>query len=334
MTEVELLHAPPADPGLPPPDVDVDAQGLDEKPLAPGRLAVRRFIRHRLAMGSLIVLGIISLFVLLAPITTRHAESEPVRQPVTAEVENQPPSADAWFGTDSIGLDLYSRIIWGGRVSIWIGIWVAIASSVIGTLVGAIAGYRGGLLDDILMRVTDLFLAFPLLVALLVLRNVFASQSWMKIFFGELNSPRFVIVLLTLVAWMTVARIVRSSVLSLKEREFVEAARALGATDRRIMIRHLIPNSLGPIIVAATTTVAVAIITESTLSFFGFGVSRAEGHASWGNLLADSQGVVQAGYWWLALFPGLALVITVLCINFIGDGLRDAFDPKQAKTRV
>jgi peptide/nickel transport system permease protein len=334
LTEVEIFQATPEVPSEAPPDVDVEAQGLDEKPMTPGRLALRRFIRHRLAFGSLIVLLIISLFVIFAPVTARHAESEPLKTPVTAEIQNQAPSGDAWFGTDSIGLDVYSRVIWGGRVSIWIGIWVAIFSAAVGTVIGALAGYRGGWVDDILMRITDLFLAFPLLVALLVLRNVFANLEWLKFLFGELNSSRFVIVLLSCVAWMTVARIVRGSVLSLKEREFVEAARALGATDRRIMLRHLIPNSLGPIIVAMTTTVAVAIITESTLSFFGFGVSRAEGHASWGNLLADSEGVVQAGYWWLALFPALALVVTVLCINFIGDGLRDAFDPKQAKSRA
>ena len=328
------MHTAPTHPGEAPPDADLQAEGLETVSLTPGRLALRRFFRHRVAVVSLVILGFITLLVLFAPITARYEEAEAIAPQVTTEIINKPPSAEAWFGTDSIGLDLYSRIIWGGRVSIWIGIWVAVLAGLVGTVIGAVAGYRGGVLDDVLMRITDLFLAFPLLVALLVMRNLFASQEWLKWLFGDLNSPRFVIMLLMFVAWMTVARIVRSSVLSLKEREFVEAARALGATDRRIMIRHLIPNCLGPIIVAMTTTVAVAIITESTLSFFGFGVSRGEGHASWGNLLADSQGVVQAGYWWIALFPGVALVLTVLCINFIGDGLRDAFDPKQTKTRA
>jgi ABC-type dipeptide/oligopeptide/nickel transport system permease subunit len=152
--------------------------------------------------------------------------------------------------------------------------------------------------------------------------------------FGDIKSVRFMVVLISMIAWMPVARIVRGVVLQLKEREFVEAARALGATDRRIVLRHLIPNSLGPIVVAMTTTVAIAILTESTLSFFGFGVSAEVGQTSWGNLLTDSRGVIQAGYWWIALFPALALVITVLCINFIGDGLRDAFDPKQQRIRA
>ena len=151
-------------------------------------------------------------------------------------------------------------------------------------------------------------------------------MSWL---FGDLNSIRFMVVLLSFVGWMATARIVRGTVLSLKEREFVEAARALGASDTRIIMRHLVPNSLGPIVVAMTTTVAAAILTEATLSFFGYGVSAAEGKSSWGNLLADADGAITTQRWWLAVFPSLALIITVLAINFVGDGLRDAFDPKQ-----
>ena len=304
--------------------------GLTTVTLSPGRLAVRRFLRHRLAVASLIILSIIVLICILSPITARYS----VLTQVPGLGDFKPPQRAAWFGTDRAGRDLYSRMVYGGRVSIFIGVMVALASSLVGTTVGAIAGYRGGLIDNILMRITDLFLAFPLLVALLVMRNMFAEVSWLEWLFGDIKSVRFMVVLLSMIAWMPTARVVRGVVLQLKEREFVEAARALGATDRRIVIRHLIPNSLGPIVVAMTTTVAIAILTESTLSFFGYGVSASIGQTSWGNLLTDSRGVIQAGFWWVSLFPALALVVTVLCINFIGDGLRDAFDPKQQRMRA
>jgi peptide/nickel transport system permease protein len=176
-----------------------------------------------------------------------------------------------------------------------------------------------------------LFLAFPLLVTLLVLRNAFNEIPALSWLFGELNSIRFIVVLLSFVGWMGVARIVRGVVLSLKEREFVEAAKAVGASNRRIIVRHLIPNSIGPILVAMTTAVVAAIVAESALSFFGYGVDPGQGKASWGNLLAASKGSVQSGFWWMPLFPSLVFVITILCVNFIGDGLRDAFDPKQDK---
>jgi peptide/nickel transport system permease protein len=227
---------------------------------------------------------------------------------------------------------MYSLILWGGRVSLFIGIAVAISASIIGTLVGAFAGFKGGKFDDFLMRWTDLFLAFPLLVALLVLRQLPEKQAWARTAFGETTSIRLTITLLVIVSWMPTARIVRGQVLSLKEKEFIEAGRALGASNWRLISRHLIPNCIGPIIVAATFTVAAAIITESTLSFFGFGVQPP--HVSWGNLLAGSKAYVGQGKWWLVLFPSLALLFTVLSINFIGDGLRDALDPKQAKERA
>jgi len=250
---------------------------------------------------------------------------------VTLRSSYNAPSSEAWFGTDDLNRDVYSRVIWGGRISLFIGIAVALSASIIGTLIGAFAGFRGGLIDDLLMRATDLFLAFPLLVSLLVLRNAFDKISWLSWLFGDLNSMRFIVVLLSVVGWMGVARIVRGVVLSLKEREFVEAAKALGSSNRRVILRHLIPNSIGPILVAMTTAVVGAIVAESTLSFFGYGVNPGEGKASWGNLLASSKGAVQSGFWWIPVFPGTVFVVTILCINFIGDGLRDAFDPKQDK---
>jgi len=310
-----------------------DEQGLTTTTMSPGRMALRRFLRHRLAVVSGVTLALIVLIVVLAPITARYDQAEPIKEDV-AGIQYLSPRAEAWFGTDSIGRDLYSRIIWGGRVSLFIGIAVALFSALIGTAVGAIAGYRGGLIDDILMRVTDLFLAFPLLVALIVLRNVLSSLNWLAFAVPDLKSPLFMVFLLSVVGWMGVARIVRGVVLSMKEREFIEAARAVGSSDKRIMLRHLIPNAMGPIVVSITTAVAAAIITESTLSFFGYGVQASEGKASWGNLISDAQGAVTTGNWWLAVFPCAALVITVLCINFLGDGLRDAFDPKQQRGRA
>jgi peptide/nickel transport system permease protein len=194
--------------------------------------------------------------------------------------------------------------------------------------VGAIAGFRGGKFDDIMMRVTDLFLAFPFLVTLLVVRNVLGALPWMKPITGEMNSVRFIIVLFGIFGWMGVARIVRGQVLSLKEREFVEAARAVGASRRYIIARHLLPNSVGPIMVALTFSVVGAIISESTLAFFGYGPQAGDGATSLGILVGQAKGAVQTGFWWLAVFPCFALIVIALSINFIGDALRDATDPR------
>ena len=322
--EEQLPHEPRGD----------DAAGLAPTSVSPTRLALRRFFRHKAAVASLAVLIVLILMVVFAPTTARHTEIEQLFDSEGQALRTVSPRADAWFGTDSLSRDLYARIIWGGRVSLAIGVFVAFFSAIIGTAVGAIAGWRGGIVDDALMRITDIFLAFPLLVALLVMRNLFAEISALSWLFGEKESVRFIVVLLSLVGWMLVARLVRGTILSLKQREFVEAARALGASDRRIVLRHLIPNSLGPIVVAMTTTVAVAIITESTLSFFGYGPSPAEGRSTWGNLLREADGAITTERWWLAVFPGAFLVLTVLCVNFVGDGLRDAFDPKQRRNQA
>jgi peptide/nickel transport system permease protein len=307
------------------------AEGIDATSKSPARLAARRFYRHRAAVAGAIVLTVITLAVILAPWIAPYTETEAVGDPRTDYIFLHP-QRDFWFGTDSIARDMYSLILWGGRISLFIGLAVAFTASIIGTLIGAFAGFKGGKLDDFLMRFTDLFLAFPLLVALLVIRQLPEKQAWAKTAFGATTSIRLTISLLVIVSWMPTARIVRGQVLSLKEKEFIEAGRALGASNWRLISRHLIPNCVGPIIVAATFTVAAAIITESTLSFFGFGVQPP--HVSWGNLLAGSKAYVGQGKWWLLVFPSLALLLTVLSINFIGDGLRDAFDPKQAKERA
>ena len=201
-------------------------------------------------------------------------------------------------------------------------------STIVGCVIGAVAGFRGGRFDDIVMRVTDLFLAFPFLVALLVVRNTIGGIGWLTAIIGDKSSARFVVFLLSVFGWMGVARIVRGQILALKEREFIEAARAVGATRRYIVRRHLLPNSIGPIMVALSFAVVGSIIAESTLAFFGYGPQAGDGGTSLGILVGAAKGAVQSGYWWIAVFPCFALVLISLAINFIGDALRDATDPR------
>ena len=302
--------------------LDPDSQGLRTESLSPGKLAWLRFRHHRAAIISLVVLVIMTVLCALAPWIAPYGQNEAL-----GAANFGPPSSEFWFGTDQIGRDLLSRILWGGRVSLFIGIATAISAGLIGTAVGAFAGFRGGRIDEILMRFTDLFIGLPLLVVLLIVRQLPNTQPWASTLLGPPGSLRLMISLLTFVTWMGTARLVRGTVLSLKEKEFVEAARAIGARDTWIIGRHLVPNSIGPIIVAMTFAVAGAIGLESTLSYFGFGLDPLK--ASWGNLLADTKGAVTSGYWWLVVFPSLSLLLTILCVNFVGDGLRDAVDPKQ-----
>ncbi len=311
------------------PDTDADAQGLTSKSLSPRQMAMRRFLSHKPAVIATVVLVLMVLFVLFAPVTARYGVNEAIFR-TEGGVSNRylTPRADAWFGTDEIGRDLYSRLIYGTRLSLAIGLAAAFIGVLIGTAVGAYAGIRGGLFDDILMRVTDIFLAFPFLVALLVTRNMLGEIPWLEPFIGERTSIRFIIFLLALFGWMGVARVVRGQILALKEREFVEASRALGATNRRIVIRHLLPNSIGPILVALTFSVVAAVIAESTLSFFGFGPQPGSGSTSLGLLVGSSKVNVLTGNWWMVLFPCAMLLMVALTVNMVGDGLRDATDPK------
>jgi peptide/nickel transport system permease protein len=306
-----------------------EGEGLTTKSISPRQMAFRRFKGHKPAVIAAIVLLVMIIWVLLAPITARYGVNEPVFQ-TTAERSNRylSPSKEAWFGTDEIGRDLYSRLVYGTRVSMQIGLAAAIIGVLIGAAVGAVAGMRGGFFDDLLMRITDIFLAFPLLVALLVIRNMLGEISWLEPIIGERTSVRFIIVLLAIIGWMTVARIVRGQVLALKEREFIEASRAVGASSFRIVVRHLLPNSIGPILVALTFSVVAAIILESTLSFFGFGPQAGSGATSLGNLVGSSKENVLSGNWWMVVFPCATLLLLALVINFVGDGLRDATDPK------
>jgi len=227
-----------------------------------------------------------------------------------------PPSAAHWFGTDELGRDTFSRVLHGGRISLLVGIVATIVSLIVGVSYGAFSGYRGGRTDDVMMRIVDIMYALPY-IFLVILLLVFFSRSLLMLF-----------VALGLVQWLTMARIVRGQVLSLKEQAFIEAARALGASDWAIIFRHIVPNTLGPVIVYTTLTVPAVILQEAFLSFLGLGVQPPA--ASWGTLVSDGAKVL-ALFPWLVIFPGIALSLTLLCFNFLGDGLRDALDPQDKR---
>lgn len=277
-------------------------------------LIVRRFFKHRLAgiaIGALLVLIFSAIFAYLSPYTP--TQQEPVNS-------FKSPSAEHWFGTDELGRDIFTRILYGGRVSLVVGLLSTFSSILIGVIVGALSGYFGGLLDSILMRVTDAFLTFPTLFVLILLGAFLREQPipWLK------NSVLIVIVIIAVLSWMWPARLVRSLFLVLREREFVSATRALGGSNARIILRHILPNCIGPILVSGTLQMAYAIITESGLSYLGFGVQPPT--PTWGSILSTAQVHVFKAPW-LAFYPGLMIFITVMAINYIGDGLRDAFDP-------
>ncbi|MDQ3106362.1 MAG: ABC transporter permease, partial [Actinomycetota bacterium] len=224
------------------------------------------------------------------------------------------PSAEHWFGTDELGRDQLTRVLYAGRISLVIGLMVALISTAIGTTVGALAGYLGGRVDRVMMFITDLALVIPGLAVLMIAQK------------GLGGSTRTIILILSLLFWTTIARVIRGVFLSLKEKEFVEAARAIGCSTPRIIFRHMLPNTVGPIIVNTTLVVGGAILIESTLSFLGFGVEPPD--VSWGNMIAQSKNSVGSTLAYLIYFPGLALFLTILSVNFLGDGLRDALDPQ------
>ncbi len=278
----------------------------------------RRFRRHKLAiLGGIVLLAIILVAIfapLLAPmdpnyIDETHWQGTPLAPGVAGHI----------LGTDEVGRDVLSRLMFGTRISITVAICTVIMEVIIGTLVGVFSGYYGGWLDFTLMRITDVFLAIPLLPLLLVLTAIVAATSNK----ASLNFFTIVLIIGSL-SWPSVARLVRASFLSLREREYAEAARALGNRDGRIIFRHLLPNAIAPIIVQATLEIANIIILESTLSWLGFGIQPPT--ASWGNMLSNAQANLSIAPW-AAILPGLCIFITVLSISYLGDGLRDALDP-------
>jgi peptide/nickel transport system permease protein len=283
-----------------------------------------RLRRHKLAVAGIVVL---SLMVLAAALAKQLSPFDPNAidnihwqgMPLPPCFQDGTLCGGHSLGTDEVGRDLLSRMLFGARISLTVGLFAVIMEVLIGATLGAIAGYYGGWLDYALMRVTDVFLSIPLLPLLLVLTAIVAaSSSKAALSFGV------IVVIIGALSWPPVARLVRASFLSLREREFAEAARAIGNNDGRIIFRHLLPNAVAPIVVQATLDVANVIILESTLSFLGLGIQPPT--ASWGNMLANAQSNLQSA-WWAAVFPGLCILIVVLAINYIGDGLRDALDP-------
>jgi peptide/nickel transport system permease protein len=269
-------------------------------------LAWRQLRRHRLALAGTVVIVLLCLAAIAAPFSPYDANH-------TSMAERfQPPSLVHPMGTDDLGRDEATRVMFGGRLSLGVGLLAVALSIIVGTLVGAFAGYFGGAVDGILMRVTEMFIAFPPLLILILLAALFGT------------SVLTIVLVIGLLRWMIVARLVRAAYLQLKQQEFVTAGRALGATTPQLMWRHILPNAVSPLIVAATLGVAGAILTESTLSFLGLGIQLPA--ATWGNMLRAAQTNMTSAPW-LAFFPGLFIFLTILSINYVGDGLRDALDP-------
>jgi ABC-type dipeptide/oligopeptide/nickel transport system permease subunit len=296
--------------------------GVELKARSQWAYARIRFFRHRLAVASLVVLILISLVAIfaeqVAPYGYDELDLNNIASPPTLKDHH-------WFGTDLLGRDYLSRVIMGVRTSLWVAVFVAVLSTLIGTTFGAVAGYYGGTVDNLLMRFTDLILTLPGLAVLLT-AAAYLGQSDSQVGPFTLTQPVKVGLILAFLFWTGLARIVRGVFLSLREKEFVEAAKASGASDMRIIIRHILPNCIGPIVVTMTLIIATAILVEAALSFLGFGIQPP--NPALGSLIADGQ-VQGFETWWLVTFPGIVIVLIALAVNFIGDGLRDALDPTQ-----
>jgi len=331
-----VMPDPAAALGTPDTELAYEA-GVELKARSQWSYARMRFFRHKLAVGSLIVLILFALIAIFAKQVAPYGYDEidlTHMDPNTGLASA--PTLDGWhiFGTDQLGRDYLSRIIYGIRTSLWVAVFVALLSTVLGTAVGAISGYYGGKVDNLLMRFTDLILTLPGVAVLLTAAVYFGSND-SEVSAGPITvtipQPMKIGLILALLFWVFLARIVRGLFLSLREKEFVEAAKAAGASDLRIITRHILPNCIGPIVVFTTLIVAAAILTEAFLSFIGYGIQPP--NAALGKLIVDGQ---SEGFtlWWLVTFPGLAILIIALCINFVGDGLRDALDPTQRRTRT
>ncbi|GFO56287.1 peptide ABC transporter permease [Geomonas sp. Red276] len=268
-----------------------------------------RFKENRFSVAGLVVIVVLFIISFAAPILTQY-------RPETIDAWHVllPPSSAHWFGTDELGRDVLTRIIYGARVSLKVG-FVAVGISVaIGVVIGLLSGFYGGWTDSILMRLVDIMLCFPTFFLILAVIAMLEP------------SINYIMIIIGLTSWTGVARLVRAEVLSLKSRDFVLAARVLGASDARIIFRHILPNALSPVLVSATLGVAGAILTESALSFLGIGVQPPT--PSWGNILTSGKDYIEFA-WWLSLYPGLAILVTVLSYNLVGEGIRDALDPRR-----
>jgi peptide/nickel transport system permease protein len=282
--------------------------------------AWRRFKRHRLATFGAGMLAVMVFAVVVGPFIYRVPINE-----IDFKAKLKTPSWAHPMGTDDLGQDLFARMLYGGRISLAVGVAAMLIAIIVGTAIGAVSGQTGGAVDNALMRVTDLFLALPVLPLYLLILYLFRDVL-KKVLGPEAGVFFMIVVVIGGLRWMPVARLVRAQFLSLREKEFVEAARSLGVRPLRQMIRHILPNALGPVIVAGTLDVAAAIIAESTLSFLGLGFPP--DIPTWGRILADAKDNLDFAPHW-ALFPGTAIFLTVLSINYLGDGLRDALDPRK-----
>lgn len=283
---------------------------IKEKPETLTKIFIRKFTKNKLAVFGSIVLFIIILSALLAPWIAPH-------DPGAASLANKlaPPSSENWLGTDRFGRDIFSRLLYGGRISLLVGFGSVAGALIIGTTIGAIAGYYGGLVDALLMRFVDVIISIPTIFLLITIVTIFQP------------SVDKLILVFAITSWTTTARIVRGEFLTLRAREFVLASRTIGTRPVKIIFSHILPNAMGPIIVTATLLVGTVILTEAALSYLGLGVQPPT--PSWGNMLEDAQNfTVLLKAPWYPAFPGLLILMTVLCFNFVGDGLRDALDPK------
>ena len=299
----------PAGPGV---DGEPVAHDLEQgmAPAASRADVWRRFRRNRLAVVGLAVIVVLGLAALLAPLLAPY---DPLV--IDPSASRQPPSSEHWFGTDLLGRDLFSRVLFGARTSLVVGISAVVIAAFIGITIGALAGYYGGAVDGLIMRVTDIFLAFPYILAAIAIIIVV----------GRTRPVLTVVLVLGLLGWMSIARVLRSSILAQKETEYVEAARAIGAGDLRIIVRHILPNAIQPVIVYATIFVGTAVLSEAALSFLGVGIT--EPTPAWGLMVANGrQFIFNSPH--MLFFPGAAIFLTVMSFVFVGDGLRDAIDPK------
>lgn len=267
-----------------------------------------RFRSNRFAVAGGVVVLLLFVISFLAQFITFH-------DPSTIDAYNVlvPPSAEHWMGTDELGRDVFARVVYGARISLKVGFAAVGIAVLIGTVTGLVSGYYGGWVDAFLMRIVDIMLCFPTFFLILAVIAILEPSIW------------YIMLIIGVTGWMGVARLVRAEVLSLRERDFILAARAIGASDMRILFRHILPNAMAPILVAATLGVAGAILTESALSFLGIGVQPPT--PSWGNILTSGKDYIEFA-WWLSLFPGLSILVTVLAYNLLGEGIRDALDPR------
>lgn len=294
------------------------------KALTPGQLIWRRFLKHRMAVVGMIGFSLLLLFIIVGSFFVSEDEANAV----DLQIRLSAPSQEHWFGTDDTGRDIFSRIIHGGQISLFVGLTAVFLSVTLGTLMGGLAGYFGGWLDTVLMRFTEAMLSIPQLFLLIVLGKFIGRNIDSINLFGKTVSGSVLIVIFVigLTSWMSLARIVRANVLSLKEMDYVSVSKSLGSTQLRTFFKHLIPNTMGVIIVSTTLGLAGAILSEAYVSFLGLGIQSPT--ASWGNMLTAAQTYVQKGSWWMWVSPSSFIILTILSVNLMGDGLRDAFDPR------